>query len=138
MSNENLKERIKAIAYLYRTSVRGMERKAGLNTGVLSGMGENLGSDKIDKILTAFPDINPVWLLSGKGSMTTSNTQQIPVRKEEHSKLEEPVISDRKYIAGLEEQNRQLKQQLEAKDKQIASLLALLAATTNAKTSENE
>ena len=70
--------------------------------------------------------------------MTTSNTQQIPVRKEEHSKLEEPVISDRKYIAGLEEQNRQLKQQLEAKDKQIASLLALLAATTNAKTSENE
>lgn len=44
--------------------------------------GDNLGSDKCEKILYAFPELNPDWLLTGRGDMlisakTNSSTQQI-------------------------------------------------------------
>lgn len=138
MKTTSLKERIKVVADYYKISVRELERRAGLNPGVLSSMAVNLGSDKVGKILIKCLEINPLWLLTGEGEMVLHNTQAVPLRKEEYSKLEEPVISDKKYIAGLEEQNRQLKQQLEVQNEQVKALLKLLASTTQAKTTENK
>lgn len=42
------------------------------NTGLSNGSldkGENIGSDKCEKILYAYPELNPDWLLTGRGSM---------------------------------------------------------------------
>lgn len=142
--SNTLKDRILQIAAKYNISMRKLERLSGLTQGVLSNMGMDTGSDKVAKVLAAFPEVSAEWLLTGKGNMTKEG-QPYPIRKEEYSKLEEPVISDRKYIAGLEEQNKQLKQQLEvqnkqleAQNKQIEALLKMLEATTQAKTAGNE
>lgn len=43
-------------------------QKTGLSNGFLD-KGENIGSDKCEKIIYAFPEINPDWLLTGKGDM---------------------------------------------------------------------
>lgn len=43
-------------------------QESGLSNGALD-KGENIGSDKCEKILYAFPDLNPDWLLTGRGSM---------------------------------------------------------------------
>jgi hypothetical protein len=118
----SVKDRLFLIAKSKNLSIRGLERKAHLNRGVFSNMGDNTGSDKIASVLAAFPDIRAEWLLTGEGSMTKDEQLPYPIRKEEHSKLEEPVISDKKYIESVEEQNRQLKQQLEAQNKQIEAL----------------
>lgn len=43
-------------------------QETGLSNGFLD-KGENMGSDKCEKILYTYPDINPEWLLTGRGSM---------------------------------------------------------------------
>jgi hypothetical protein len=53
----------------------------GLSNGFLDKEGA-IGSDKCEKICYEYPDINPVWLFIGKGSMLIDST---PV-----STLEEP------------------------------------------------
>lgn len=52
-------------------SIRSFEEFCGLNRGNISNMGEDgsIGSDKLSKILDAFPALNPRWLLSGSGPM---------------------------------------------------------------------
>lgn len=46
--------------------------KTGLSNGYLDKVKE-IGSDKIERILSAFPDLNIEWLISGKGSMFKGN-----------------------------------------------------------------
>ena len=45
-----------------------------------------LGSDKIDKILSKYPDLNLEWLFSGKGEMLKSGTTKTETSKEESVK----------------------------------------------------
>ena len=49
-------------------------QETGLSNGFLD-KGENIGSDKCEKILYTYPDINPDWLLTGRGSMLRENQQ---------------------------------------------------------------
>lgn len=46
-------------------------QEAGLSNGALD-KGENMGSDKCEKIIYAFPELDPDWLLTGRGSMLKS------------------------------------------------------------------
>lgn len=43
-------------------------KESGLSNGFLD-KGENIGTDKCEKIIYAYPDINPLWLLTGEGEM---------------------------------------------------------------------
>ena len=43
-------------------------QETGLSNGFLD-KGENMGSDKCEKIIYSYPEINPEWLLTGRGSM---------------------------------------------------------------------
>ena len=45
-----------------------------------------LGSDKIDKIYSKYPDLNLEWLFSGKGEMLKSETTKTETSKEESVK----------------------------------------------------
>ena len=52
----------------FRTGSRNVDAafgKALKNNGAI-------GTDKLENILSAYPDINPVWLLTGNGNMLTS------------------------------------------------------------------
>lgn len=66
-----IKERLTSLANYYGFSMRSFEDKCGLNRGNISNMSDNssIGSDKLSKIFDNFPDINPIWLISGKGDM---------------------------------------------------------------------
>lgn len=72
-----IKTRLKEIANHFGLSIRSMEEKCGLSRGNISNMAENgtLGADKLAKIFDTFEDINPIWLIAGKGNMlnTTAN-----------------------------------------------------------------
>ena len=65
---KNLKNRIEKITQLYAISMRELESKCGLKRGNLSNIKDNgtIGVDKASKILDAFPEILPEWLLAGK------------------------------------------------------------------------
>lgn len=51
-------------------------QESGLSNGALD-KGENIGSDKCEKILYAFPELNPEWLLTGRGSMLKNDQQSL-------------------------------------------------------------
>lgn len=72
---EQLKERIEEVAKYKEVSIRQMESACQLKRGNLSNISKcgTIGLDKASKILDAFPDISPDWLISGKGSMLREN-----------------------------------------------------------------
>lgn len=63
----------------------GFYQKVGLSNGFLD-KGENIGSDKCEKIIYAYPELNPDWLLTGNGSMLREEQEQpnVPVLNYEH------------------------------------------------------
>lgn len=67
-------------------------QRSGLSNGALD-KGENIGSDKCEKILYAFPDLNSDWLLTGRGSMLKNNGLELIDNKEDIEKNELPEVN---------------------------------------------
>lgn len=67
-------------------------QQSGLSNGALD-KGENIGSDKCEKILYAFPDLNSDWLLTGRGSMLKNNGLELIDNKEDIKKNELPEVN---------------------------------------------
>ena len=76
-----VKERL--ITYLKKKGIgrNKFEAAAGISTGYITNLKSTPGANHLVKILTAAPDLNKDWLLTGKGEML--NTDVTPVRKSE-------------------------------------------------------
>ncbi|MDO4729300.1 MAG: hypothetical protein Q4B43_09920 [Bacteroidota bacterium] len=83
MSNKifNIKERI-----LYFLDYKGITKskffeKIGMTYGNFTGKSKEtpLNSDAVSNILLELPDLNSEWLLTGKGEMIKSSTQNISI-----------------------------------------------------------
>lgn len=116
-------ERLRKYIELKGISKYRFYQDTGLSNGFLD-KGSNIGSDKCEKILYQYPDINPRWLITGQGSMLcdASQLQSEPTRptvqqdlsgetatyykmyKEKDAKVEELL----KENGRLEERIRQL------------------------------
>lgn len=57
-------------------TMKTFELKCGLSTGYVTSMRKGFGSDKLNNVLTAFPELNRDWLLYGDGEMIKSNVTQ--------------------------------------------------------------
>jgi hypothetical protein bfra3_16308 len=84
----NIKERV-----LYFIENQGEKKETffedlGMSYANFKGVQKKsaLGSDKIDKILSKYPDLNLEWLFSGKGEMLKSETTKTETSKEESVK----------------------------------------------------
>lgn len=76
-----IKDRIRAILDYYKLSVNEFVIKANIKTGqavydLLSGKTKSISSSMENKILSCFPEIDRVWLLTGVGEMTKPFVQQ--------------------------------------------------------------
>lgn len=70
-----ISDRLKRIAAYYGLTVRDFERKAGLANGYVRTIGNSMGSNKVESILTAFPEVSRVWLLTGEGEMLKNSIE---------------------------------------------------------------
>lgn len=62
-------------------SVRQLEINSGMSNGSFASQlknGKTIGVDKLENILNAYRDINPEWLLTGKGDMLKNEQNTIP------------------------------------------------------------
>lgn len=65
----SIKDRIILFTKYKQISVKAFEDKCGMSNGYVNAMRKGLGTEKLNNVLTAFPDINRDWLLYGEGDM---------------------------------------------------------------------
>lgn len=71
---ESVKDRIlRYISYKGLTK-KAFEREACLSNGYLNSLREKPSDSKLRGIYKAYPDLNPIWLLSGTGDMLVDNS----------------------------------------------------------------
>jgi hypothetical protein len=87
----------------------------GISASNFKGLGlkSEIGGEKIVKILTCYPFLNPEWLLTGNGSMLKENTgkSQQKAPPPDHQYLIDLVEYQKKHIASLEKEVSQLKKE---------------------------
>lgn len=64
-----LRERVDAIMTHYNLSIAAFERTCNFSNGYIRQITNATGADKLAKILVAFPNIEPLWLIAGVGDM---------------------------------------------------------------------
>lgn len=67
----NIKERVLQFADCHEGNKQTFFRKVGLNYGNFTGKSKesDLNSSSLEQILTAYPELNPIWLITGKQEM---------------------------------------------------------------------
>jgi transcriptional regulator with XRE-family HTH domain len=70
-----ISERIKQFIDYKKLTINKFSDAVGTSNSYFNKLiknGTTIGSDKIENILRAYPDLNPIWLVTGKGSMLNS------------------------------------------------------------------
>ena len=118
----DLKSRFKALCNHLGLSIREFERECQLNRGNISNITGAIGSDKIAKIATRFPEVDIYWLLTGKGSMLRfqddiTRCEEVPTPSERETKS-----AQHETICLLKEEIELLKEQIHLQRKQISQV----------------
>ena len=72
-----LRERLLEFTVKKGISVAEFERACGLSNGYVGKIRNALGRRKLEDILSAFPDLNKVWLLTGEGKMFNDTSSYV-------------------------------------------------------------
>lgn len=76
MNDIDIKNRISEFCKEKGISIRRFEMQSNLSNGYVSSMRKGIGTEKLQNILSAFPDLNRDWLLFGEGTMTAPVDQR--------------------------------------------------------------
>lgn len=114
-----VKERLLQFAKNQKIGMMKFYKKISVAQSNFSGEGANsaLSTDKIIQILIDFPQLNPDWLLLGKGEMLRVETPE----REGNT----PRYTD--FFEMLHEKDRQIAE----KDRQMSQLLTAICNLTN-------
>lgn len=90
---KNNGERISLIIHTFCKSKAEFARKVGESPQTVSNWtARDNGSNVINKVMAAFPEVNEDWLITGHGSMTISGDIQTPVSSETSFLITKPRI----------------------------------------------
>ncbi len=108
--------RIKMYIDHQKLTIAAFERSIGMSNasfGKSLKKGKGIGTDKLEKILLVYPDINAEWLLTGKGEMFKTPTKRKKKGKERKDFLDDKVfnleLNNEKYEIALEHLNKKIK-----------------------------
>lgn len=106
-----IKERLYKIAEFEGLSVRAFEEKCNLGRGNISNMAPNgaIGSDKLSKILDAFPYVDINWILTGKENKPVEK----PINSAGNSVMLEKLLAQAEEIGMLKQRIIELERQLQ-------------------------
>lgn len=104
-----IKDRVYAFINSEGITVKKFEELCGLSNGYISSMRKGFGRDKLNNVLTVFPNLNRDWLIYGEGNMLLS-THTEPV--EEVIPLSAETITDIVPVEIIEEIKEEVKEEL--------------------------
>jgi repressor LexA len=89
----SIKERILYYAESYGINKTELYSKLNVAASNFKGIGlkSEIGGDKIVKFLTLYPNVNPGWLLTGKGSMTKDTGEGIDIMNNSSVEYKEDI-----------------------------------------------
>ena len=70
---ETVKDRLTKFRQYKKLGQGKFEKLSGLSNGYLTQLRKAPGSERLQRILCAFPDLNRTWLLTGEGEMLTGD-----------------------------------------------------------------
>lgn len=106
-------DRIKQIIDYKHISVRKFCIEIGVSNGFLDKV-KDVGVEKVAKILNTYPEINPEWLVTGKGEMIKQqHSPQLSIDTSRIDELNEMIDMQRKLIKNLEAEVKRLEKELE-------------------------
>lgn len=74
--DKSVKDRTIEFVKFKGITMKTFELRCGLSTGYVTSMRKGFGADKLNNVLTAFPELNRDWLLYGEGEMIKSSVTQ--------------------------------------------------------------
>lgn len=123
-----VKARIKAFIASLGISEREFCRRIGVSSGYVESIKQSISPKVMQTISMHYPELNPMWLLLGKGEMTKEKekeTLQPPVGGVLPSEmLAELLVEARTEKAKLLAANERLTEIVESQQETIASLTA--------------
>lgn len=143
-----IKDRILGIIEANGMTQYRFETLCGLSSGYIKSIGEDVGSTKLAKILSKFPNISPDWLILGEGPMFKKDITSEAHQEEEggtnaNSDGHDVLNKSKKYDFDVEEEIRQLrneverlKERLEVKNEEIDFYRATISSALKIKKDE--
>lgn len=141
-----VKERISIFINYKKISARAFETRCGFSNGYLRQLKNSPTVDKMEMILSAFPEINREWLTVGNGEMLKDNVTQISHGDNSPNisgngnnvnaastidKALAEIAEQRKLVAKAQDQVSVAMEQVSKSQQQIDRLLSILETTNN-------
>lgn len=127
-----VKQRLIDFLSYKRISQGKFEKACGLSVGYVNNIVKGIGGEKLQSILSVYPELNPNWLMKGEGTMLLPSPTSTSIADNnsvavvgDHNKVAAPVSSGvlecsvavveqyEKRIEELQEQNKFLKSLVE-------------------------
>ena len=120
-----IKDRILMIIEANGMTQYRFETLCGLSSGYIKSIGEDVGSTKLAKILSKFPNISPDWLILGEGEMLRKD-DTCNYQSAQGVDISQTMINGRPDIVTLVEQLRMKDEQIRHLQEQSAKLTEML------------
>ena len=125
MEIQTVKNRIYLFCEYKKIPIAQFEQLCGLSNGYVSSMRKGFGREKLNNVLTQFPELNREWLLYGEGDMLKKNNINIETLK--GTNINNSSFSE--LINQLKIKDEQIfrsQEQISKSQEQIDRLLSLL------------
>lgn len=141
--NTTIKDRTIEFVKHKGITMKAFEQRCGLSSGYVTSMRKGFGSDKLNNVLIAFPELNRDWLLYGEGDMIkgsvsqTSHGDNSPNINGSGNHLEQSNLLNKAFdeIAAqrrmTEEAQREMKDLLSQHKELLNEVLSLMRKITN-------
>lgn len=118
-----MNDRLKQFIEYLGISTRGFEQKISVSNGLIArflSKNTTIQSDVLSKICDTFPDLNPDWLLTGKGKMLHETT---PASSSDGTValLLEQIKDLAQNVGRLQAENNELKNKLARSEERLAA-----------------
>ena len=106
-----VKQRLKEFIKTLRISDREFCRRIGTSTSFVNSIRKSVQPDKLKAITDNFPELNPIWLMTGEGEMLSSVES----------------VSTTELSSFLKMQNKDLMEKVESLNREVGDLRRQLA-----------
>lgn len=121
-----VKERLREYIRTLDISEREFCRQIGVSTSYVNSIRQSIQPDKMKAIGEKFPELNPMWLLTGEGEMLQGNNINKVSGSHNTAVAGNGNSVTTNDIAGLIELQKGYQEMIKEKDSQIARLISVI------------